>query len=286
MRRPLVELADRLAVITGAASGIGAATALGFAREGAALALCDVDGEALERTAELARRAGAPSVLVQVIDVGDAGAVRGFAARVCAELDVPDVLVNNAGVALFGGFLHTTLEDWKWVMDTNLWGVIHGCHAFLPEMVRRGQGGHVVNIASAAGFVNSEALCAYGTTKYAVVGLSEALRDELASHRIGVSVICPGFVNTPIVRRMRVRGEAQPDRVRERVAAWYEKRNFTPEVVASAVLDAVRRDRAFVPVAPEAWGLYALKRIIPTQLPGLMRRLGARFGPGGGTGGE
>ncbi|HVJ21576.1 MAG TPA: SDR family NAD(P)-dependent oxidoreductase [Polyangiaceae bacterium] len=278
-RGGLSQLADRIVVVTGAASGIGSATALAFAREGSALALCDVDAERLEQTAATARTAGAARVFSEVVDVGQAPAMERFAARVMTEVGVPDVLVNNAGVALMGGFLHTSLEDWKWITDTNLWGVVHGCHFFLPAMVRRGRGGHVVNVASAAGFLNSEALCAYGTTKYAVVGLSEALRDELDAHGIGVSVVCPGFVNTPIVKSMRVRGEREPDAVRERVAAWYRKRNFAPEDVARAVLDAVRRDRPFVPVAPEAWGLYALKRVMPQQLPRLLRRFGGRFGP-------
>jgi NAD(P)-dependent dehydrogenase (short-subunit alcohol dehydrogenase family) len=272
-------LANKVVVITGAASGIGSATALALAREGAALALCDIDGERLEHTAVAVQNAGAARVYSSVVDVGDAEQVASFAESVAAKVGVPDVLVNNAGVALMGGFLHTSLEDWKWVTDTNLWGVVHGCHFFLPAMVKRGRGGHVVNVASAAGFLNSEALCAYGTSKYAVVGLSEALREELAPHDIGVSVVCPGFINTPIVKTMRVRGTGEPEAVRERVAAWYQKRNFAPEDVATAVIDAVRRDRPFVPVAAEAWGLYALKRLMPGSLPGLMRKFGARFGP-------
>jgi NADP-dependent 3-hydroxy acid dehydrogenase YdfG len=273
-------LADRVVVITGAASGIGSATTLAFAREGAALCLCDIDAERLEHTAELAQRAGAARVFFEVVDVSQAAAMQRFAERVQDQVGVADVIVNNAGVLLFGGFLHTSLEDWRWLADTNLWGVIHGCHFFLPAMVARGQGGHVVNIASAAGFANSEALCAYGTTKYAVLGLSEALRDELAAKHIGVSVVCPGFVNTPIAKSMRVRGVDEPDAVRERVVAWCQKRDLSPEAVADAVLDAIRRDRALVPVAAEAWGLYALKRMMPDSVPALMRRLSARFGPG------
>jgi short-subunit dehydrogenase len=129
-------------------------------------------------------------------------------------------------------------------------------------MAARGSG-QIVNIASAAGFYNSEAMTAYGTTKYAVVGLSEALRAELGPRGVGVSVVCPGFINTPIVMRMRMRGEAYPESERENIQRFYAKRNYTPERVAAAVLNAARRNRALVPVTPEAWALYLLKRAAP-----------------------
>lgn len=277
MRRELG--ANQLVVITGAASGIGRATTLACAKRGAALALCDLDEERLEQTAGDARKLGAARVLHEVTDVGSSEAVRAFAERVTREFGPADVLVNNAGVAVYGGFLHTSLDDWRWVTDTNYWGVVHGCHYFLPPMVERGRGGHVVNVASAAGFVASEALSAYSTTKYAVIGLSEALRDELARHEIGVSVICPGFVNTPIVDRMRVRGVESPDALRERVRSWYHQRNYDPERVAESILEAVRDNRAIVPVAPEAHLLHALKRLLPSLSPRLLRLLGDLAGP-------
>jgi NAD(P)-dependent dehydrogenase (short-subunit alcohol dehydrogenase family) len=277
MRRELT--ANQVVVLTGAASGIGRATALACAKRGAALALCDLDEERLDQTAGDAQKLGATRVLREVRDVGSAEAVRAFAERVTRELGPADLLVNNAGVAVFGGFLHTSLDDWRWITETNYWGVVHGCHYFLPPMVERGRGGHVVNVASAAGFVASEALAAYSTTKYAVVGLSEALRDELARHEIGVSVICPGFVNTPIVERMRVRGVDAPDALRARVGSWYRKRNYDPERVAESILDAVRDNRAIVPVAPEAHLLHAMKRLLPSLSPRLLRLLGELAGP-------
>jgi len=270
---------DKIVVLTGAASGIGRATTLACAKRGASLALCDVDEERLEQAAGDARKLGATRVLCEVADVGSAAAVRRFAERVTRELGPADLLVNNAGVAMFGGFLHTSLEDWRWITDTNYWGVVHGCHYFLPPMVERGDGGHIVNVASAAGFIASESLSAYSTTKYAVVGLSEALRLELATHEIGVSVVCPGFVNTPIVERMRVRGVDEPDAVRDRVTAWYRKRNYDPDRVAEAILVAARDNRAIVPVAPEAHLLHALKRLMPNISPKLLRLLGHVAGP-------
>ncbi len=274
----LVDFRDKVVVVSGAASGIGRATALAFAREGARLALCDVELDRLSVVAVEAERAGAACVRHEHCDVGDADAMRGFAERTQRELGVTDVLVNNAGVGLYGGFLKTSLEDFHWIMQTNFWGVVHGCHFFVPAMAERGSG-HVVNVASAAGYYNSEILAAYGTSKYAVVGLSEALRDELGPQGIGVSVVCPGCVNTPIVRTMRVRGESEPARVRQSVSDWYEKRDFPPERVASAILEAVRRNRALVPVAAEAWVLYALKRLTPELTRSVVRRFSERFGP-------
>src|SRR5439155_1020798 len=137
-----------------------------------------------------------------------------------AEHEAVDVLVNNAGVGLGGGFLDTSLEDWRWILSINLWGVIHGCHFFLPPMVRRGRGGHVVNVSSAAGFLATAQLAAYSATKFAVFGLSEALRDELRPHGIAVTTVCPGIINTPITTSAPMRGPlATPEGRRRRLAA-------------------------------------------------------------------
>ena len=122
-----------------------------------------------------------------------------FASIVHREIGAADLLMNNAGVAVAVGFLHTELGDWDWVLGINVLGVVHGCHFFVPQMVERRGGGHVINVASAAGYVASEGLAAYSTTKFAVVGLSEALRNELRRYGIGVTAVCPGFVATRIV---------------------------------------------------------------------------------------
>ena len=255
------EFAGQSVVVTGAASGIGRATAVAFAGHGARLYACDVATSDLPALEVELRAAGAQSVRVLTVDVGSRQEMAEFCQRVCAD-GAPDVLVNNAGVGLAGGLLDTTLEDWEWIVNVNLWGVVHGCHFFAPKMAERGRG-QIVNVASAAGFYNSEAMAAYGTTKYAVVGLSEALRGELAPRGVGVSVVCPGFINTPIVRRMRMRGVAYPESARKHVQRFYERRNYTPERVASAILNAVRRNPGLVPVTPEAWALYLLKRAAP-----------------------
>lgn len=226
------------------------------------MVICDVSPDGLAATRrdleQLGRR-----VLAERVDVSSREAMRAFAAVVHGQIPAVDILVNNAGVGLGGGFLDTALEDWEWVVGINLWGVIHGCHFFVPTMVARGAGGHVVNIASSAAFVASPLLHAYATTKFGVFGLSEALREELRPHRIGVTAVCPGVINTNINASGRLRGFAALPGARERMIAEFQRRNYGPERVATAILGAIRTNRAVLPVAPEAWALWMLKRVSP-----------------------
>jgi NAD(P)-dependent dehydrogenase (short-subunit alcohol dehydrogenase family) len=199
-----------------------------------------------------------------------------LAAKVLAEHGVVDVLVNNAGIGLSGSFLDTTPEDWRKVLDVNLWGVIHGCRLFGRQMADRGQGGHIVNTASAAAFQPSKSLPAYSASKAAVLMLSECLRAELAGQNIGVTAVCPGLVNTNITATATFVGvDAEEERRRQkRSARMYGLRNYPPEKVASAILRAVVRNDAVVPVTPEARVSHALSRFAP----GMLRRL-ARVEP-------
>jgi len=265
-------LEGKAVLVTGAASGIGKATALACARRGARLLICDLDENGLAATAEEIRALGR-QVTTRQVDVADADAMRDFAAAVHGEVEAVDLLVNNAGVAIGGGSLYTSLPDWNWIVSINLMGVVHGCHYFLPPMVARGRGGHVANVASAAGYVGSAALVAYSTTKFAVVGFSESLRDELAPHRIGVTAICPGLINTPITRSARMLGPDASPEVRQRMIEFYERRNYGPERVAAGILRAVQRNRAVAPISPEAWVLYYLKRLLPGPLMYVQRVL-------------
>src|SRR5215468_130228 len=198
-RMDVSTLDGKSVLVTGAGSGIGKATALACVRRGGRLSICDVDESGLEATAAEIRALGG-SVSARRVDVADREAMRAFADAVHAEVEAVDLLINNAGVAIGGGFLHTSLDDWSWITSINIMGVVHGCHYFVPAMVGRGRGGHVVNVASAAGYLASAVLAAYATTKFGVVGLSEALRDELVPYGIGVTAVCPGLVNTAITR--------------------------------------------------------------------------------------
>ncbi|MER5980294.1 SDR family oxidoreductase [Streptomyces sp. NPDC001857] len=262
-----------LVLVTGAGSGIGRATALEFAGAGARVIAVDRDPESAARTAEAALSAGATQAWAETVDVSDEPAMEKLAARLHAELGVVDVLVNNAGIGLSGSFFDTTADDWRKVLDVNLWGVIHGCRLFGRQMAERGQGGHIVNIASAAAFQPVRGLPAYGTSKAAVLMLSECLRAELAGQDIGVTAICPGVVNTGITATATFAGVGPEEekRRRKRAARAYGLRNYPPEKVAQAILRAVVRNEAVVAVTPEAKAARALSRFAPGVLRALAR---------------
>ena len=263
----------QLVLVTGAGSGIGRATAFAFAEAGARVLAVDRDAEAALRTAELSRLLGASKAWAETVDVSDEQAMEKLAAKVAAEYGVVDVLVNNAGIGLSGSFFDTTPEDWKEVLDVNLWGVIHGCRLFGGQMAERGQGGHIVNTESAAAYQPSKSLSAYSTSKAAVLMHSECLRAELAGQGIGVTAICPGIVNTNITSTARFTGvdAAEEKRRQKRAARLYGLRNYPPEKVADAILRAVVRDEAVVPVTPEARVARFLSRFAPRALRAVAR---------------
>ncbi|ETW24740.1 SDR family NAD(P)-dependent oxidoreductase [Mycobacterium gastri] len=255
-------LAGRVVAVTGAGGGIGRELALLCARRRADLALCDINDAAVAETADAARTVGA-QVLSTRVDVSDAEAMTRFAGATFARFGRVDLLVNNAGVGLVGGFLDTSRKDWEWLIGINLMGVVHGCDAFLPGMIGPGRGGHVVNLSSAAGVLANPQLTAYSATKFAVFGLSEALRMELKPHGIGVTAVCPGIINTAITQTSPIRGSGDIDQRRTRLASTYAKRGYTAERVAHNILRAVDRNRAVAPIAAEAHAMYGLSRAVP-----------------------
>jgi NAD(P)-dependent dehydrogenase (short-subunit alcohol dehydrogenase family) len=257
-------------VITGAGSGIGRACALEFAEQGAEVVVTDINHDTAERTAELARTLG-PRADAYPLDVSDGGAVEKFGAMLREKHGVPNIVINNAGIGVAGPFLDTTVAEWERVIDVNLWGVIHGCRVLGGLLVEGGQGGTIVNIASAAAYLPSRALPAYTTTKAAVLALSQCLRAELVDHGVGVVAICPGFARTNITSTTRFVGlDATEERTsRQRATALYRRRNFTADRAAREILRAVERNAAIAPVTPEAKvGLLASR-----LTPGLLRSL-------------
>jgi len=192
------DLSGKVAVVTGAASGIGRALAGRFARAGMKLALADIEGGPLAETAKALEFDGA-EVLAEIVDVADADAMDDFAATILDRFDAVHVVCNNAGVGSGGRMWELTTKDWEFAMRPNLWGVIHGVRVFGKHLVEQNEG-HIVNTASMAGLVSVPGLGPYNVTKHAVVALSETLAGELgeAGSAVGVSVLCPGFVNTRI----------------------------------------------------------------------------------------
>ena len=266
-------LGGRLALVTGAGSGIGRATALALAAEGAEVLCVDIDFDAAARTA------GEVGGAAFQLDVSDGAAAQQLAEHVLAEHGVPDLVMANAGVALSGGFLDTSVEDWQRVLDVNVWGVIHTLRAFLPSLVARGEGGNVVITASAAGFLPLPSLPAYGTTKAAVLMLAQCLAGELAGDGIGVSAICPGFVHTNITATARFAGlSADEERAQQaRATELYRRRGFGPEKVAAAVVAAVRDNRTVVPVTAEAKVGAVANRVSPAMTRAVLAAIGRRM---------
>ena len=262
-----VEVSGARVLVTGAGSGIGASTARHFARKGARVAVVDLDADSAAATAEdIAGRGGDADA--HTCDVADADAVTALAEAVG---DV-DILVNNAGVGVAGPFLDTSLEDWEWIRSINLDGVVHGVHAFAPGMVERGRG-HIVNVASGAGYIAQAQMAAYCATKSAVLMLSQCLREDLGRQGVGVSVICPGVIKTPIATRTRMRG---PLAGREQEALKLFRFGHPASDVAKAIVRAVERDNGVVPVGIESLAAYRVLRFAPASVQGLIARANMR----------
>ena len=264
---------NKVVVVTGAGSGIGRATALAFAQDGAKIVATDIDQARLDT---LKDELGDRAVLVQKVDVADRAQMKAFADAVHAKAPAADIVVNNAGVAVASSFLETSLDDWDWLLGINLKGVVHGCHFFLPKMVERGAGGHVVNIASILGIYPAPQVTAYVASKFAVLGFSQSLRTEMEPHRIGVTAICPGMINTGIIEGSRMNGHHTSRK--GQVAARFAKSGASPAVVAKHILDAVRTNPAVRTVGRDAAVIHALTRMAPgmtTKFGGqIARRLG------------
>jgi len=254
------DLPGRVAVVTGGGSGIGAALCRALAREGMHVVVADVEAGPAEALAAELSVSGA-KCLAAAVDVGSAEAMHALAARVEQELGGCHLLANNAGVLLQRPFAELEASDWEWVLRVNLHGVLNGVAAFLPGMLARGEEAHIVCTASAAGLLPLESMAPYVTSKFAVVGLCEAMRLDLDASPIGVSVLCPGGVATRIQDSARnrpgaLRGDEPtppaspaPELTEEEIAARAAEIQ-SPEQIAAAVVEAVLENRFYVMTHP------------------------------------
>lgn len=263
------DLKGKIVLVTGSASGIGRATALEFARRGCVLALVDINEQGLQVCKEAVQAMGARAEIF-ICDVSNKEAMAKLASDVKSSLGGVDVLVNCAGVGVVGDSREIKLEDWEWIIRINLWGVIYGVHFFLPTLLERK--GHIVNISSIGGIVGMAHFTPYCTTKFAVFGMSECLRADLANFGVGVTVVCPGIINTNITRASRIYSVTEKEKTfSQKAIDFYSARGWPPEKVARAIVRAVRKNKFLCIVGPESWFLYFLKRIAPS----LVWRLGA-----------
>lgn len=269
--------AGKRCLLTGAASGIGRATALKLAAEGAELFLTDRDAAGLETTVADARALGATVGAYGAFDIADYDAVAAFAAEVHDAHPAMDVVMNIAGVSAWGTVSTLTHEHWRSMVDINLMGPIHVIECFVPAMVAARTGGHLVNVSSAAGLVALPWHAAYSASKYGLRGLSEVLRFDLARHRIGVSVVVPGAVKTPLVQTVQIAGV---DREDPRVKKWTDRFSghaVSPEHVADQILKGLRRNRFLVYTSPDIRALYMFKRVAWWPYSVAMRQVNVLF---------
>jgi NAD(P)-dependent dehydrogenase (short-subunit alcohol dehydrogenase family) len=235
------QFAGTVAVVTGAGSGIGRATARLLAQLGAKVHCADLDAESAERVAHDIRTA-----VAHRLDVSDAAAVEALAARVFEEDGAVDVLHNNAGIGHAGDIEHVTVDDWRRVIDVNLLGVAYGVAAFVPRMLRQGRGAHIVNTASGLGLMPAARMAPYCASKFGVVGMSEALNAELAPRGIHVTALCPGVISTGIGATSIMRGGMAARQ--DRAVDYYRTEGAPPEAVAAAVVEAIRKRKLIQPV--------------------------------------
>lgn len=243
---PIKTVKDKKCLITGAASGIGRATAIATAAKGGQLFLTDVNAASLETVAQEIRASGGTVSYVKALDISDHDAVVAMADEIHAAHGSMDVVMNVAGVSTWGTIDKLQHSDWQQMIDVNLVGPISVLEAFVPPMIEAGRGGHVVNVSSAAGLFGLPWHAAYSASKFGLRGVSEVLRFDLRRHGIGVSLVCPGGVRTPLVETVNIVGvDPESPRIRK-LKARFEKRAVSPETVAEKIVEGIEKNRYMV----------------------------------------
>jgi NAD(P)-dependent dehydrogenase (short-subunit alcohol dehydrogenase family) len=260
------------AVVTGAGSGLGRALALDLAKRGASLVVSDINMSSAEETAELLRQQQASAEVIQC-DVTDREAVFALVDETEKRLGGIDFIANNAGVAVGGPFDEISIEDWRWAVDINLWGVIYGCQAAVAKMKAQGHG-YILNVASAAGLLATPSMSAYNVTKAGVVSLSETLFAEYRSEGIRVGVLCPTFFRTNIVEAGRGAATAKED---AQIIRWMERSKVQAPDVAKAAIDSVRDGKLYVQPMRDGRMAWRLKRTSPQRFYESMSKAHQKF---------
>ena len=269
---------DKVVAITGAGSGIGRALSLNLARQGALLAISDVDDAGLAETVDLVKGVGVREVRSDHLDVADRAAFAAYAASVADQFGRVNVVVNNAGVALAGNLEDLEYADMDWIMGINFWGVLHGTKEFLPHLIASGDG-HVVNISSLFGLISMPGQSMYNAAKYAVRGMSEALREEMlvAGHPVGVTVVHPGGIKTAIARNARV--SAKEDKAQTAKLFDEKLAKMTPERAAEIIVKGVQGDKARVLVGLDAHAVHHFAKLTGSRYQDIVAKAASRVLP-------
>mgnify|MGYP000916789078 FL=1 len=280
-------LAGKKCLVTGAASGIGRAVAVAAAAEGAELFLTDINAEGLQAAAGSIKATGGKVSLASVVNIADHDSVKALADDIHARFGSLDVVMNIAGIAIWGRIEDLQHQQWRKVVEVNLMGPIHVLEYFVPAMIHAGRGGHIVNVSSAAGLFGLPWHAAYSASKFGLRGVSEVLRHDLKHHGIGVSLVCPGGVDTGLVSTVDVAGVNMNDPAIQRFREHFQKRAISPEQAATAILRGIKANRYMVFTSADIRIGYWFQRkfswpyeIAMQQLNNYMQRLAERSGRG------
>ncbi len=262
----------KVALVTGGGSGIGRELALQLADLGARVIITDIVDERINDVlAELKRRS--PESAGYRVDHADYESVKEFSERFFEDWDHVDILCSNAGVGAGGRIEELTLEDWQWMMNINLWNSIYMVQLFIPKMIQR-KTGQILITSSGAGIIGIPGMAPYCTSKFAMLGLAESLRLELYRHNIKVSALCPGIIDTNIIRGGKIYFHDAPGTpAKEKVEKFYDRFGVHPKIVAKQAIRGMARDTGIIPSPLHMWGTYLLKRISPALYQGLVKRV-------------
>ena len=269
-------LEGKVAVVTGAGTGIGRETAMALGRKGCRLAVCDIDTEALEALQRELESAGV-EVSTHRVDVSSREEMEAFAANVVDMHGSAQILINNAGVTVYATFEEHSIEDLEWILGVNVWGLLLGCKFFLPHLKAAG-GGHSVNLSSVFGIIAPPLQTSDVASKFAVRGFSESLRAELAEYNVGVTSVHPGAIKTNIIQNARLVTDTHAD-LRHSTQRLFDRLGTTPDVVAARVVKAIEYTSPRVLITREARVADALKRLMPATTDGIVARVFKRVTP-------